>query len=62
MKNKILFLLFTSLLIMSNVVGQDQFGKVAISEVYFDTYVVEKQGFANHHAGEFIELYNSSRS
>ena len=45
---------------MSNVVGQDQFGKVAISEVYFDTYVVEKQGFANHHAGEFIELYNSS--
>ncbi|MFY0602952.1 MAG: lamin tail domain-containing protein [Flavobacteriaceae bacterium] len=40
--------------------GQRKYGKVVISEVYFDTHYIEDQSYLNHHAGEFIELYNSS--
>lgn len=59
-KNNLLFIIVICLLSVSSIKAQDTYGKVAISEVYFDTYMVEKQGYANHHAGEFIELYNSS--
>ena len=37
-----------------------QGGKVVISEVYFDTPYTENLGELNHHAGEYIELFNSS--
>ncbi len=59
-KNSLLFIVFILFFTLNSIKAQDKFGKVAISEVYFDSYVVEDQSYANHHAGEFIELYNSS--
>ncbi len=59
-KKSLLFIVFIFFLTLNSVNAQDKYGKVAISEVYFDSYVVEESGYANHHAGEFIELYNSS--
>ncbi|WP_405567953.1 DUF6443 domain-containing protein [Polaribacter sp. Asnod6-C07] len=60
-KKKIfLFVVIINLFTINSIISQSKYGKVAISEVYFDSYMVEDQSYANHHAGEFIELYNSS--
>ena len=60
-KKKIfLFIVLIFFFTINTIKAQTKYGKVAISEVYFDSYFVEDQSYANHHAGEFIELYNSS--
>jgi RHS repeat-associated protein len=59
-KKSLLFIVFIFFFTINTIKSQTEYGKVAISEVYFDTYAIEDQGYKNHHAGEFIELFNSS--
>ncbi|MFC4815711.1 lamin tail domain-containing protein [Flavobacterium sp. GCM10023249] len=40
----------------------EEFGKVVISEIYFDTRYSENIEGRYHHYGEYIELYNSSNT
>ncbi|WP_136667693.1 lamin tail domain-containing protein [Flavobacterium sp. H122] len=53
------FLLLISTSLFSQVC-ENKYGKVVISEIFFDTRFQETITSSKHHYGEYIELYNSS--